>query len=165
MIGLCSKTYIVSKDNDDYKFSCKGISKRFVENPLNIYKQVLETGNSASGTNKGFRVKDHGIFTYTQQRCGFTYFYCKRKVMDDGIHTVPLYMTLCPVPKDGVSCSAGEKESASSKRDESEATVHVDMEVGWGSESESDEEVSDSELIEMLANVSKIRLPTFKTLT
>lgn len=72
--------------------------------------------------------------------------------MDDGIHTVPLDMTLCPVPKDGVSCSAGEKESAGSKRDESEATVHVDMEVGWGSESESDEEVSDSELIEMLAN-------------
>ena len=38
------------------------------------------------------------MFTYTQERRGFSYLYCKRKVLDDGIHTVPLDITLCPVP-------------------------------------------------------------------
>ncbi|WAR05869.1 hypothetical protein MAR_021238 [Mya arenaria] len=27
----------------------------------------------------------------------FSYFYCKRKVLDDGIHTVPLDINLCPI--------------------------------------------------------------------
>jgi hypothetical protein len=97
MIGLCSKTYIV-KNGSEVKFSSKGISKRFVSGAMDTYRQVLQSGKSASSTNRGFRVKDNEIYTYAQQRCGFTYFYCKRKVLGDGIHTVPLELTLCPIP-------------------------------------------------------------------
>ncbi len=40
MIGLCSKTYVVKGDSET-KFSSKGISKRFVENPLSITRTSL----------------------------------------------------------------------------------------------------------------------------
>jgi hypothetical protein len=129
MIGLCSKTYIVSKTvpckatsalisaarllskargqkakrlrsrplfTKECKFSSKGVSKRLVKNPLNIFKKVIRTGKPASGNNKGFRVRNNGIYSYNQTRCGFSYFYCKRRVLDDGIHTVPLDIVLCP---------------------------------------------------------------------
>jgi len=128
-IGLCSKTYIVSKTipskatsvlmvainlvrkakgqkpkrlqcpvrtTTQCKFSSKGVSKRRIKNPLNIFKSVLRTGKPASGHNKGFRVRNNGIYSYNQTRCGFSYFYCKRRVLNDGIHTVPLDITLCP---------------------------------------------------------------------
>ena len=95
MIGLCSKTYIVT-NQDTHKFSSKGVSKRLVENPLDIFENVLKTGNPASGENKGFRVRNNGVYTYNQSRCGFSYFYCKRRVLDDGVHTEPLDIVLCP---------------------------------------------------------------------
>ncbi len=96
MVGLCSKTYVVSGDSET-KFSSKGVSKRFVEQPMAIYKDVLTTQNSHSGLNKGFRVKNNKMFSYHQTRCGFSYFYAKRKVLNDGIHSVPLDLVLCPV--------------------------------------------------------------------
>ncbi len=96
MVGLCSKTYVVAGDNQT-KFSSKGVSKRFIDNPMQIYKDVLSSKVPQSGLNKGFRVRNNTIYTYHQERCGFSYFYCKRKVLDDGIHTVPLQITLCPV--------------------------------------------------------------------
>ncbi len=95
MVGLCSKTYVVKGDTET-KFSSKGISKRFVENPLDLYKSVLSTENPRSGLNKGFRVRNNTMYSYTQRRCGFSYFYCKRRVLDDGINTVPLDVVLCP---------------------------------------------------------------------
>jgi hypothetical protein len=98
MIGLCSKTYIVNNPSE-YKFSSKGVSKRLVKDPLDIFKRVLSTGKPASGENKGFRVRNNGIYSYNQSRCGFSYFYCKRRVLEDGIHTVPLNIELCPVRK------------------------------------------------------------------
>ena len=138
MIGLCSKTYIVSKTTFskansvpmtaakllrkaqkrgpkrqtrslkkvEFKFSSKGVSKRLVKNPLSIFKSVLRTRKPASGLNMGFRARYNGIYTYSQSRCGFSYFYCKRQVLQDGIHTVPLRITLCQAkgkqPKDYV---------------------------------------------------------------
>ncbi len=132
MIGLCSKTYVVSKtvssktnsavvtaakllrmarkttgkrpsrrllSTRECKFSSKGVSKRLVKDPLKIFKGVLRTGKAAAGRNKGFRVRNNGIYTYEQTRCGFSYFYCKRRVLDDGIHTVPLDLVMCPVRK------------------------------------------------------------------
>lgn len=96
MIGLCSKTYIVSR-GEEFKFSSKGISKRYVEDPIKTFKEVLDQQKPQSGTNKGFRARENGIFSYQQTRCGFSYFYGKRRVLDDGIHTVPLDVTLCPV--------------------------------------------------------------------
>ena len=47
-------------------------------------------------TNTGFRLKDNSVYTYSQEKIGFNYFYCKRKVLEDGISTVPLDITLTP---------------------------------------------------------------------
>ena len=98
MIGLCSKTYMI-RNGDDVKFSSKGISKQKVKDPEHIFKTVIETQVPATGVNKGFRARDNHMFSYTQERCGFSYLYMKRKVLDDGIHTVPLEITLKPVDK------------------------------------------------------------------
>jgi hypothetical protein len=98
MIGLCAKTYIV-KRGDETKFSCKGINKSRVKSPYSIFKTVLETRKTIEAENAGFQVKQKGIATYTQERKGFSYFYCKRKVMDDGISTLPLDISLTPNKK------------------------------------------------------------------
>ena len=98
MVALCSKTYIVHNAHDSSKKnSCKGVSRRNLGNNLvDLYKDVLTTEIGQHGENMGFRSIDNHIFTYTQSRCGFTYFYCKRKVLSDGIHTVPLDIVLEP---------------------------------------------------------------------
>ncbi|KAJ8298575.1 hypothetical protein KUTeg_022635 [Tegillarca granosa] len=46
IIGLCSKTYIVT-NGQDCKFSSKGINKNAIENPMEKFKQVLETGDAS----------------------------------------------------------------------------------------------------------------------
>ena len=97
MIGLCSKTYVVSKGSE-VKFSSKGINKKTVSDPLNIFKKVLNDRKPVEGVNHGFQLKNNKIFTYEQKRNGFTYFYCKRKLCDDGIHTEPLDIILNPSP-------------------------------------------------------------------
>ncbi len=89
MIGLCSKTYVARK-GEEVKFSSKGVGKRHVQKPMEIFSTVLSTRQPASGLNIGFRSRENGIYTYRQERTGFSYFYCKRRVLDDGIHTVPL---------------------------------------------------------------------------
>ena len=96
MIGLCSKTYIV-RNKEDCKFSSKGISKNRVTDPMSTFRKVLQTQQPGYGINKGFRARNNCIFSYEQQRNGFSYFYCKRKVLDDGIHTVPLNLVLTPI--------------------------------------------------------------------
>ena len=96
-IGLCSKTYILENKLDSkLKFSTKGLSKNALQDPLNQFKKVLFTGVTESGLNKGFRVKNNTIFTYEQTRAGLSYFYCKRIVLEDGISTKPLDITLTP---------------------------------------------------------------------
>ena len=78
----------------EYKFSSKGISKRLVKAPMTSFRRVLKTHKVQGARNRRFRVRHNHIYTYTQERRGFSYFYCKRKVMDDGIHTEPLDSTL-----------------------------------------------------------------------
>ena len=51
---------------------------------------VLLTKMSGSGTNRGFRSVDNTVYTYLQQRAGFSYVYPKRKVLADGVSTAPL---------------------------------------------------------------------------
>ena len=87
MIGLCSKTYNCFGPKN--KFSCKGVNKKL--NPIdNKYLQVLQTQRPSSGINRGFRVVNNTVYTYNQVRDGFSYFYPKRKVLDDGVSTEPL---------------------------------------------------------------------------
>jgi hypothetical protein len=51
---------------------------------------VLLSKKSGSSTNRGFRSMDNQVFTYFQERSGFSYFYPKRKVLEDGVSTAPL---------------------------------------------------------------------------
>lgn len=44
-------------------------------------------------------MRDNNIFSYNQVRNGITYFYCKRKVLEDGIHTKTLDITMTPRKK------------------------------------------------------------------
>jgi len=91
MICLSSKTYCV-KGQDNLKFSCKGISKRQLNRDklFELYYNVLSTGVSQSSTNIGFRLINGHMKTYKQVRCGFTYEYWKRVVLEDGVTTAPL---------------------------------------------------------------------------
>lgn len=131
IIGLCSKTYIVSARKQrgqssaliaakrlverakkcrsrksrhiqqrlvtQLKFSCKGVSKKRVKAPLTTFRNVLKTQKQAFGINMGFKLHNNQICTYRQVRNGFSYFYCKRKVLADGVSTEPLDIELCPM--------------------------------------------------------------------
>ena len=88
IVALCSKTYYCFGAKD--KFSCKGINKRTNDITKEMYMNVLKTKEAGSGINRGFRSMDNRVYTYLQERTGFSYFYSKRKVLADGISTVPL---------------------------------------------------------------------------
>jgi hypothetical protein len=88
IVALCSKTYFCF--GAENKFSCKGINKRPNDIHKGTYMDVLLTKQSGSGTNRGIRVIGNKMYTYSQERAGFSYFYPKRKVLDDGVSTEPL---------------------------------------------------------------------------
>ena len=81
------------------KVSCKGISKKNLRTPLYTFRKVLFTKSSSGGINKGFIKRNNHIYSYSQFRQGFTYFYIKRELLEDGIHTKPLQLTLSPVSR------------------------------------------------------------------
>ena len=86
IIGLCSKTYYCFGAKD--KFSCKGLNKKC--NDKDKYLTVLLTKQNSGGVNRGFRVVNNTMYTYTQVRDAFSYFYPKRKVLADGVSTLPI---------------------------------------------------------------------------
>ena len=102
IIALNSKTYHISRGSKE-KFSCKSINKRCLkaQRPIiaSIFEEALFEKKVGSIVNKGFRAHNLGIYTYEQSRIGFSYLYIKRHVMDDGINTKPLMMTLRPRPE------------------------------------------------------------------
>ena len=71
-------------------FSCKGVNKK--NNVINKdkYLDVILSKRSGSGVNRGFRVLDNRMCTYVQGKNAFSYFYPKRKVLEDGVSTTPL---------------------------------------------------------------------------
>ena len=89
IISLCSKTYYCFGDGKD-KFSCKGVNKK--NNVINKdkYFDVILSKRSGSGVNRGFRVMNNTMCTYVQVKNAFSYFYPKRKVLEDGVATIPL---------------------------------------------------------------------------
>ena len=95
MIGLCSKSYcteLFATENSpgQVKFSMKGVNKGQFKNPMLNYKHVLNTKENFGACNSGIRAKDQSMATYKQYKNPLTYFYPKRKVLDDGRSTVPL---------------------------------------------------------------------------
>ena len=97
MVTLCSKTYILKDAKGEEKTELKGINKRFVQNALATSQKVLESGIPSTSNNKSFRVHNSTIFTYEQEKTGFSQFYCKRELVDN-IHTKPFDLVLSPWP-------------------------------------------------------------------
>ena len=92
---LCSKTYCCyDNKSDKFKFSSKGINKRVLEGsgdvPMSKYRRVLDESINLISTNRGFRTINHMVATYEQTKKGLRYFYPKRQLKHDGIHTKPL---------------------------------------------------------------------------
>ena len=79
--------------------SCKGVNKNMLKNPIEKFQDALTGKKKVSVKNRGFRVMNNTIYSYTQEKTGFGYFYCKRKVMEDGVSTSPFDMVLCPWPQ------------------------------------------------------------------
>ena len=94
IISLCPKLYFVEgADHEDkkYKFSSKGIQKDKNDITKERFEKVLTDQNYKDVcVNRGFRVIDNYMITYTQQKKGLSYTYDKRVVLSDGVSTLPL---------------------------------------------------------------------------
>ena len=95
MFCLCSKTYCChDRKSNEYNFGSKGRYKRTLEDwgdgPMSKYRKVLEEAVNVTSTNRGFRTMKHSVATYEQTKNGLSFFYPKRLVEEDGMHTQPL---------------------------------------------------------------------------
>ncbi len=94
LIGLCPKMYFVDgSDNEEkkYKYSSKGIQKDKNDITKERFQNVLQNpGYKNECINRGFRVIDNHMITYTQTKKGKSYYYDKRIVLSDGVSTLPL---------------------------------------------------------------------------
>ena len=94
IIALGAKDYICynqeKKIDVNIKSATKGLSKRLNIQKSDRFMNVLRTKRCGSGLNRGFRVQNHTMFTYEQERAGLSYLYIKRKVNSDRITTKPL---------------------------------------------------------------------------
>ena len=94
--------YLVQKEANKNKYSCKGVSKNHNDLHFQRYKDVLDVFLKArrdseiegkaidKAKNVGLKVYDQGIVTYEQNKVGLSAYYDKRYVFADGIHTNPL---------------------------------------------------------------------------
>ena len=95
MLCLCSKTYCYYYvTSNKLKFSTEGLNKRVLEQsgdgPLENYRRGLNEKLNVISNNRGFRTKNHTAATYEQVKKRLSYFYGKRTVKSDRIHTQPL---------------------------------------------------------------------------
>ena len=54
------------------------------------YETVLNESTQMATTNRGIRVWDKTLTTYSQTKVGLTSIYVKRQVQSDGVSTTPL---------------------------------------------------------------------------
>ena len=59
--------------------------------PLSKYRKVLEEAVNVTSFKREFRTIQHGVAMYEQTKKGLSYFYPKRFVEEDGVHTKPLH--------------------------------------------------------------------------
>ena len=104
-VWVTAKCYLVqneANEDEDDRYSCKGVSKNHNDLHFQRYKDVqdvflktrrdteLEEKNIDKAKNVGFRVIDQGVVTYEQNKLRISAYYNKRYVLADGIHTGPL---------------------------------------------------------------------------
>ena len=97
MICLNAKVYHIWSDkvDDDVNFltktSCKGIQKKRNELVRKDFLSIIEDPTVKNFIeNAGFIMDGLETRTYTQVKKGLNYFYCKRKVLADGVSTTHL---------------------------------------------------------------------------
>ena len=83
MIALTSKCCYIEDSEEKPKFSCKGVSKKYVKG--SIFRGLNRSINTV--TNMGFWLYEQGIVTYTQDKLGLSAYYDKKIVDLDGIPT------------------------------------------------------------------------------
>ena len=89
-IGLAAKTYYCYHDDSTKdKFSAKGLNKT-MKITRDHFLRVIREKSTVSHTNKGFIMRDRVMLTYEMERAGLSFFYCKRKVLADGVSTTYL---------------------------------------------------------------------------
>ena len=89
MACLNSKVYHIWSE-DKSKTSCKGVQQKRNELLKEHFLSVLRSEESQYFENAGFIKTVDGIKTYQQTKCGMSYFYGKRKVLEDGVSTTHL---------------------------------------------------------------------------
>jgi hypothetical protein len=78
-------------EENKYKFSSKVIQKDKNDLTKERFQNVLnDPKNKDMCINRGFRVIDNHMITYTQEKKGMSYYYDKRIVLSDGVRTLPL---------------------------------------------------------------------------
>ena len=99
MVCLSPKCYIALTLNDAgaydegaTKCSTKGLVRAQNKFTIDDFRTVLTNAESGIGRNRGFQCVDRNVVTYTQTRAGLSYFYAKRKVLEDRVTTEPLYI-------------------------------------------------------------------------
>ena len=97
LLCLCSKIYCCyNRKSNKYKFTSKGLNKRTLEDcgdgPMSKYRKVLQEAVIVTSAKRGLRTIQHSVATYEQTKKRLFYFYRKRIVEEDGMHTKPLYL-------------------------------------------------------------------------
>ena len=95
MLCLCSETYCCyDRKSNKYKVSSNGFNKRTLndcgDGPMSKCRNVLEEAVNVTSSNRRFRTMERSVATYEQTKKGLSYFYQKRLVEEDEIHTKPL---------------------------------------------------------------------------
>ena len=95
MLCICCKTFCCyDNKSDKMNFISKGLNKIVLaqsgDSLLQKYRKVLDEAIKLTSTNRGFRTIDHTVATQEQTKKGLSYFYPKRQVQGDGLHTKPL---------------------------------------------------------------------------
>ena len=95
MLCLCSKTYCCYEvASNKLKLSSKGLNKLVLEQsgdgPLEKYRRVLNENVNVTSNKRGFQTNNHSVATCEQIKKGLSYFYPKRIIETDRIHSEPL---------------------------------------------------------------------------
>ena len=89
MTLLAPKSYVCSGPEGD-KLACEGVNTKQNRLTFDDYFRVLTSDDPLAITNRGFRIKDHRVYSCKQNKRGLSSFYCKRRVLNCGIDTEPL---------------------------------------------------------------------------
>jgi hypothetical protein len=81
-------------------------------------------GNTKNGEDNRLPSPQQRHSNVPTEKNGFSYFYCKRRVLDDGVCTVPLDLELCPIKKESM-----DEEEQPMGVDETETQMEVDTPV------------------------------------